>query len=155
MEHIIVAVGKLKKSYFREAAADYQSRLKRYTKLNVQEVVAKATIRSVPKIKETEGVLLLSKIRPNYKIIALDERGKGVTSVAFASLIKTSLNSSVPGFVYLIGGAHGFDDSVRQTANQIWKLSDFTLPHELARVLLLEQIYRAHTLIRGEPYHKL
>jgi len=104
--------------------------------------------------KKEEAELFLSKIRKDDFLIVLDERGKDYTSPGLAELLERESTMGRSSFVFAIGGAHGWHESVRQRANIVLSLSRLTFPYQMVRLILTEQIYRAMTLIKGIPYHK-
>lgn len=136
----IVAVGRLRVPALRDAAADYATRIGRFAKLDVREVD------DATPAQEARALLAQVKGTP---VVACDLRGTGCSSEEFARLIGQHGSPC-----FLLGGPEGLDDSVRAAAGRLLRLSDFTLPHELARVVLLEQIYRAWTILQGHPYHR-
>ena len=132
----IVAVGKIP-SYLKEAQVRYLHRLKNVEVLEVRK----------QKTKEEEGKKLLGKAK-GY-VVALDERGKGMSSREFASFVQNH-----PFVTFLIGGADGLSEEVRKKSNFLLSLSKMTLQHDVARIVLLEQLYRANQIIKGTPYHR-
>jgi 23S rRNA (pseudouridine1915-N3)-methyltransferase len=136
----LLAVGKLRSTALRAAADDYATRIGRFAKLQVLEVDDDT--------RQAEAKAILARLQGS-PVIACDLGGRGCGSEQFAALLG---RQGSPCFV--IGGPQGLDESVRQRADSLLRLSDFTLPHELARVVLLEQIYRALTLLHGHPYHR-
>ncbi len=135
----LFAVGKLKARFARIAADEYRSRIVHYVPFEVVEV--------------KEGTLV-QNLSENYFNVLLDQRGKMFTSEQFAQFINEKLVHYRKDIAFFIGGADGFSDIERKKADFLLSLSKMTLPHELARVFLLEQLYRAFTIIRGEKYHK-
>lgn len=107
----------------------------------------------VKALKAKEAVSLLESIKKDDFLVALDEKGKMFSSTELASWIQARANESIRQLVFLIGGAYGLDDSVLKRANFIWSLSPLTFPHQLVRLILSEQIYRACTIIKNEKYH--
>lgn len=105
------------------------------------------------KAKDEEGAAILSKLSPKDALVALDERGKSLSSVAFAQWVEKQRDQAKD-LAFCIGGDEGLSDEVRQKAALVLSLSAMTMPHRLARLVLLEQLYRAFTIVRGEPYHK-
>ena len=104
-------------------------------------------------LKKKESVEILKRIKPGDFVVLLDERGKKMSSEKFASFIQDKMNTSTRHLVFVIGGAFGFDDEVYQRANSKLSLSDMTFSHRMIRLLFTEQLYRAFTILRGEPYH--
>jgi 23S rRNA (pseudouridine1915-N3)-methyltransferase len=149
----LISVGRPGPSYWHEASADYLDRLRHW--LDVREVfVAHAKASSSPAARRAEESLrLLAAITPSDAVICLDERGTSRTSPQFAAWLHHVLEDGnrVPCFV--LGGAYGLDDTVRGKARHVLALGPMTLPRELARVVLLEQLYRAETIARNAPYH--
>ncbi|MCD6107760.1 MAG: 23S rRNA (pseudouridine(1915)-N(3))-methyltransferase RlmH [Caldisericaceae bacterium] len=135
----IIAVGKIKKEYIRKGILDYSKRLVHYIPFEVVE------------IKEEH---LSRFIDVDAFNVLLDEKGKALTSAAFALFIEKMMISSAKDIVFFVGGPEGFSDEFRKRADFFLSLSKMTLPHEMARMVLVEQIYRAFTIIRGEKYHK-
>lgn len=141
----IVTVGKPRLAYARDGVVEYLSRIRCFA--NVEEELIK------PSNSEKEGVQLLARSEGSYRLI-LDERGKVTSSREFAELLKSFELNPRKSFALLIGGADGLTPEVRASADFLWALSPMTLQHELALVVALEQIYRAHTIVAGLPYHR-
>lgn len=147
----IVRVGRGRTSWADAAVADYAKRLKRHGK--VEEILLKPVPfkGDVDAVRQAEAERILKACNDRDPLIAMDERGEGLTSHAFAdALQELNLEGTV---TFAIGGAYGLDASVRKRASRTWKLSDAVLNHEVARVVLFEQLYRAVTLLEGIPYH--
>jgi 23S rRNA (pseudouridine1915-N3)-methyltransferase len=151
-EIAIVAVGKLR-PYFREAADDYARRLKRYVTMREHEVREASRAPHAVAQRADEIKRLESRIMPGTSIIALTRSGAEWSSRDLAGQVERWLLTSRP-VALVIGGSNGLDPSLVARADQRWSLGPLTLPHELARVVVLEQLYRAFTILRGEPYHK-
>lgn len=149
----IAAVGRVKTKHFGDACHDYERRLRRYAKLDIVEV-KDVRGRAPEQAKSREGELLLDAVPKGSKVIVLDETGKLMTSRGLASKIEADAQTGAGSWTLLIGGADGHSDAVRERADLVWSLSPLTLPHELARVVVLEQLYRAMTIRRGEAYHR-
>lgn len=141
----IITVGKPVFSWAKEAMEMYQARLQRYTK--VETVV----IKDGPRKQVEEQLLAASK---KTLRIVLDERGKALRSVDLARWVEERQMRGIKVVSLLIGGADGHSEALRGTADEVWTLSNLTLQHEVAMVVLFEQLYRAHTILRGEPYHR-
>jgi len=147
-------LGKIKHSSLKDALAIYQERLKHY-------IAYKVTILKEPKVKsknreshkKAEADLILSKVRRQDYVILLDERGKQLSSVQLARWIEHKQNISISSIVLIIAGPYGAHQSLKDRADYTLSLSTMTLTHDMVRVVLLEQMYRAHTIIRGESYH--
>ncbi len=148
----IIAVGRAGAGPMRDAIAEYERRAAKYWPLDVAEVRAEpARSRSTDEVRRLEGARLLE--RATGVIVALDERGRSMSTEVFARWI-TDRRERAEDLTFLIGGAFGLDAVVRDRALLVLSLSPWTLPHEMARLILAEQLYRAGTIQRGEPYHK-
>jgi 23S rRNA (pseudouridine1915-N3)-methyltransferase len=148
----IVAVGKLR-PYYREAADDYARRLRRYVAIREYEVrEASRAPHTVAQLAD-EANRLTTKIARGTAIVALAREGTPWTSRDLAAQVDRWMVGSRP-VALVIGGSYGLDPSILAGAGARWSLGPLTLPHELARVIVLEQVYRAFTILRGEPYHK-
>ena len=154
----LICVGKLKEKYWRDACAEYMKRLGAYCKPEVIEVAeerlpAGASAADEKKVIETEGKSLLDKVSKGDYVIALDIKGKELSSEELARRVnEISFESS--SLAFLIGGSLGLSDKVKQRADAKMSFGRITLPHQLARVVALEQIYRAFKINAGETYHK-
>jgi 23S rRNA (pseudouridine1915-N3)-methyltransferase len=148
----IVAVGKLR-PYYRAAADDYARRLTRYVTLQEYEVREASRAPNVAAQLADEGKRLTAKIPPPAAVVALTREGSSWSSRELAAQLQRWLTTSRP-VALLIGGSNGLDASILDRADSRWSLGRLTLPHELARVVALEQLYRGFTILRGEPYHK-
>ena len=145
MNHRILAFGKPALGYAKEGIALYEKRLKPYAPTKIEY------LRDCPEPKRTARHLDASK---GTLRIVLDERGESPTSAQFAKRLEKWQLDAHREVTYLIGAADGHTEALRAEADMIWALSPLTLQHELALVVLLEQLYRAHTILRGEPYHR-
>ena len=159
MKISVLAVGKIKEKYFTAAIAEYSKRLGRYCKLEVIEVQDEKTPDKAPEaintqIREKEGERLLSNIREDSYVIALAIQGKELSSEQLADKISGLALNGKSHIVFVIGGSLGLSDAVLKRADYQLSFSPMTFPHQLMRVILLEQIYRAFKINAGEPYHK-
>ena len=159
MQIDILCVGKIKEKFFRDALEEYKKRLSRYCKLTEIEVPDEKTPDNASEteerqIKEKEGDRLLSKMSDTATVIALAIDGKSYTSEGFASTLEKLAVSGVSHIQFVIGGSLGLSDAVLRRADQRISFSAMTFPHQLMRVILSEQIYRAYRIQRNEPYHK-
>ncbi len=151
----ILAIGKMKFAPYRSAADEYMGRLRHYLTLREIEVKSAASPKLTElQVRETESRQLLANITPATHLFVLDERGKMFDSVQLSKIIERIIDNSQD-FAFAIGGAVGHHDCIRQRANTLLALSPMTFPHELARVMIYEQLYRAMTIIKNEPYHKV
>lgn len=151
----VLAVGADKSGLFEPAAAEYLKRLARYLPSEVVEVPPSKKGGADPlRAREEEGEALLSRVKPADTVVALDERGEELSSEELSRKVVQEAMVRGKDLVFLIGGAEGLSPAVRARANRVLSLSRMTMPHRLARVVLLEQLYRALAIARGEPYHK-
>jgi 23S rRNA (pseudouridine1915-N3)-methyltransferase len=155
----LLCVGKLKETFWKEAQEEYLKRLQNYTtKITVIEIPDEPTPENASsateaQIREREGERLLVKVPERAYIIALDSRGKQFDSIAFSEHLESMLLSHSE-FVFVIGGSLGLSEAVKERAHLLLSFGKFTLPHQLMRVVLLEQLFRAAKIGRGENYHK-
>lgn len=154
----IIAVGKLKEAYFQAAQAEYLKRLKPYLKLEIKEVSdlpcpENYSSAQEKQVLEREGEGISRQLAAGEYLIAFDRMGRQLSSVKFAELVKEKEANGVP-VTMVIGGSLGLADELLKKADLKLSFSEFTFPHQLFRVILLEQIYRASKINRGEPYHK-
>ena len=159
MKITIVCVGKIKEKYFTMAIDEYSKRLSRYCKLNIIEVPDEKTPDQASEaeelqIKKKEGERILSNIKDQAYVIALAIQGKMLDSVELAKKIESLGTYGDSQIVFVIGGSLGLSDEVLARANMKLSFSPMTFPHQLMRVVLLEQVYRAYRINCGEPYHK-
>lgn len=159
MKITILAVGKIKEAFYRDAVAEYKKRLGRYIKLEIIETAdektpEEASVQQKKKILELEGTRLLKQIRPDAYVVALAIEGQMYDSVEFSEKIRLSGVNGTGHMVFVIGGSLGLSDAVLKRADQKLSFSRMTFPHQLMRVILLEQIYRSYRIINHEPYHK-
>ncbi|MBW6513034.1 MAG: 23S rRNA (pseudouridine(1915)-N(3))-methyltransferase RlmH [Desulfuromonadaceae bacterium] len=151
----LTCVGKLAESFTRDGVAEYAQRVKRYFPLQIDEhKEEKGGKKADPRyIRECEGARLLAKIPPEATVVVLDENGRQQRSTELADWMEKQMSAGTGEIVWVIGGAYGLSDAVKARANLLLSLSAMTLPHQLVRLLLLEQLYRSLTIIRHEPYH--
>ncbi len=151
----ILSIGADRSGLFEPAIAEYVKRSRRYAPIELVELPPSRKGGSDPlRAREEEGQALLAKVRSGELVVALDERGELLDSVGFSrQLVQEAMNRGRD-LVFLIGGAEGHAEAVRARADRILSLSGMTLAHRLARLVLAEQVYRAFTIARGEPYHK-
>lgn len=141
----VIAVGKLKERFWKDAVAEYQKRLGGYTKLRITEIPDRGV--------EQEGEDIIRVAGSSYLILLAIE-GKQRTSVEISERLEDLLNHGTSDIAFCIGGSTGVTQQVRDRADETLSFGKITLPHNLARVVLLEQVYRAFKIMRGEPYHK-
>jgi 23S rRNA (pseudouridine1915-N3)-methyltransferase len=155
----VITVGKIKEKYLRDAIEEYSKRLSRYCKLNIIEVQDEKTPDNASEkeeqiIKEKEGEAILRNIRDNMYVVALELRGKMLSSEELATFMKELGVRGDSNVAFIIGGSLGLSEAVLNRANYKLCFSKMTFPHQLMRVILLEQVYRGYRIIGGEPYHK-
>ena len=151
---MVAVVGKPRDRHLAAAIAEYESRAARYWPLEIAEVrEASGRGVSATDARSREGERLLERVPQSARLVACDERGDRLTSPQFATLLGDARDHAQD-MTFVIGGAFGLPDAVRSQASRSIQLAPWTLPHELARLVLAEQLYRAGTIIRGEPYHK-
>ena len=146
-------VGSTKTDYVESAMELYAKRLQRFCKLNVHCTPNIKGIKKADDQREHEANQIIKYVDPSDIMVLLDEKGKSFTSVAFARLIEQNKNQGIQKMVFVICGAYGAHDKLKNRANNIMSLSEFTFSHQLARVVLSEQVYRAYTIINKHPYH--
>ena len=155
----IICVGKIKEKFYKDAVAEYQKRLSRYARLEIEECADEKTPENASpaeraRIMAREGERILAKIRDRDCVIALAIRGKALTSEQFSEMIGRHLLGGTGTLDFIIGGSLGLSEEVMKRADLSLSFSAFTFPHQLMRVILVEQIYRAFRILSGEPYHK-
>ena len=155
MKITLLTVGKTDRDWVRQGLEIYLSRLRHYINFSLVEIPELKNVSALSKqqIKLKEGSLILKSIRPNDELILLDEHGREFRSLDFAAFLKERLDYAFRDMVFVIGGAYGFSQEVYQRANSKISLSKMTFSHQMVRAIFAEQIYRAFTIIRGEPYH--
>jgi len=149
------SIGKNNESYIKEGVEDFTKRISKYypVEWSIIPLPKNAGMMSESDLKKKEGEIVLEWLDKDYYLVILDEKGKQFTSGALADFIMKRGNESVKNLVFLIGGAFGLDDVVLKRANYKWGLSLLTFPHQLVRLMLAEQVYRACTILRNEKYH--
>ena len=154
MRICLLTVGKTEAGWVREGLETYSSRLSRYVPFSVNEIpeLKNASSLSKAQVKEKEGELILSRVTAKDTVILLDEKGKEYSSSEFAKEVE-KLISGGKNIVFVIGGAFGFSDAVYARSDGKVSLSRMTFTHQMVRAIFVEQLYRAFTIIKGEPYH--
>lgn len=155
MKITLLTVGKTDRDWVRQGLDIYVSRLKHYIPFSMVEIPELKNVSALSKdqIKEKEGELILKNIRPTDDLILLDEHGKEYTSVELAKVIQEKISYTGKDMVFVIGGAYGFSPEVYSRANSKISLSRMTFSHQMVRAIFAEQLYRAFTIMKGEPYH--
>jgi 23S rRNA (pseudouridine1915-N3)-methyltransferase len=147
-------MGKTSFPFLREGIDLYAKRLGRYINFEIVEIPDKKKGgNDAASVIKKEGELLISRISPADFLVLLDERGKQLSSEEMAKFIESKINLPVKHLVFVVGGAFGFSENIYQRANGMLSLSKLTFSHQLVRLLFMEQLYRAFTILKGEPYH--
>jgi len=159
MNITILAVGKIKESFYKDAISEYRKRMSRYGKFDIIEVddeqtKEQASDAEIQLVKQKEAERILKCIKSDSYVITLEILGKKMDSVQFANRLNSIALNGNSHITFIIGGSLGLHESVSKRANEKLSFSDMTFPHQLMRVILSEQIYRAHRIIHHEPYHK-
>lgn len=155
MKITLLTVGKTDIGWVRDGMDVYISRLKHYIPFTVNEIPELKNVSSMSReqIRAKEGELILKHIRPSDELILLDGRGKEMSSVELARMMENRLSGYGRDIVFVIGGAYGFSCKVYDRSDSMLSLSRMTFSHQMVRVIFAEQLYRAFTIIKGEPYH--
>ena len=151
----LLTVGKTDVKWVREGLETYVSRLSHYVPFFLEEIpeLRNASALSREQIREKEGELILKRLKDTDEVILLDERGREFRSVEWAAFLGEKLSRSSRDLVFVIGGAYGFSEKVYERAASRLSLSKMTFSHQMVRTIFAEQLYRAFTIIKGEPYH--
>lgn len=159
MKITVLAVGKLKEKYWKQAIAEYQKRLGAYTKIEIIEVPDEKapenmSDKEIEQVKQKEGQRLLAKVKPQSTVITLEIKGNMLTSEGLAKNLQQRMVQGQSDFTFIIGGSNGLHQDVLDRSNYALSFSKMTFPHQMMRVILLEQVYRAFKIMSGEAYHK-
>jgi 23S rRNA (pseudouridine1915-N3)-methyltransferase len=155
MKITLIWVGKTVEPWLQKGIEDYTGRLKHYIPFEVKEIASVKNARNLDEIqlKMKEGELILSALQAGDHLVLLDENGKQPTSREFATAIDKHQHAMIKRLVFVIGGAYGFSDAVYAAAASKLSLSKMTFSHQMVRLIFTEQLYRAMTILKGEPYH--
>ena len=155
MKITLLTVGKTDRDWVRQGLDIYVSRLKHYIPFTLLEIPELKNVSALSKeqIKAKEGELILKNVRPTDDLILLDKHGKEYTSIQLAKILQDKISYECKDMVFVIGGAYGFSDAVYARANSKLSLSKMTFSHQMVRTIFAEQLYRAFTIMKGEPYH--
>ena len=155
MKITLLTVGKTDKDWVKQGIDIYASRMKHYFPFSIVEIpeLKNASSLSQDQIKTKEGELILKNVKPADEVILLDEHGREFSSVEFAKALQDKISYTGKDIVFVIGGAYGFAEAVRQRCNSKISLSRMTFSHQMVRAIFVEQLYRAFTIMKGEPYH--
>ena len=149
------SIGKLHEPYVKEGIETFTKRISHYYNIEWKLIppLKNAAGFSITDLKKAEADIILNLLLPSDIVILLDEKGKQLTSEQLADMIQLNANNSAKNIVFLIGGAYGVDEKIIKRANYVWSLSKLVFPHQLVRLILAEQVYRACTINRNEKYH--
>jgi 23S rRNA (pseudouridine1915-N3)-methyltransferase len=149
------SIGKANEPYIKTGVDEFTRRIARYFKVEwtIIPVPKNAATLSEMDLKRKEGEVILEWLKKDDYLVALEERGKQMSSEGLASFIQARANESTKHIIFLIGGAYGIDEAVLKRADYKWSLSQLVFPHQLVRLILAEQVYRACTILRNEKYH--
>ena len=155
MQIKLIAVGKTDSRAIQELIDEYVKRLGFYIKFEFEIIPDLKNTKSLSESsqKEKEGELILKKLQNADELILLDENGKQFSSIDFSDYLQKKMNSGLKQLVFVIGGPYGFSEEIYQRANGKISLSKMTFSHQMVRVFFIEQVYRAYTILRNEPYH--
>ena len=155
MNIILLCIGKTQTDYLQRGIAEYVQRLSNYTSFSIHECAAVKNAKSMSKeeLMRREAKVFLDFIQPNDRVFVLDERGTQPSSRAFSQLIQTELNAGRKRCVFVVGGPFGCSEELMQRADKRISLSSMTLTHDMVRLLFVEQLYRAFSILNGEKYH--
>ena len=155
MKITLLLIGKTADKYLEEGISKYEGRLKHYISFRIEIIPELKNTKSLSEKqqKEKEAELILKHLAPQDFLVLLDERGKQLSSIELSGFFQKSMLSSVPNVVFLVGGPYGVDESVSKRANTVLSLSKMTFSHQMIRLFIAEQVYRAFTILKNEPYH--
>lgn len=155
MKILLLVIGKTDEKYLIEGMNKYRNRLKHYIGFDYEEIpdIKNRKSLSEDQQKKIEGDLILLKVKAGDKLVLLDDKGKEFTSLAFSKYLQQQMNSGIKRLVFVVGGPYGFDSSVYAKAQGKLSLSKMTFSHQMIRLFMVEQVYRAMTILKNEPYH--
>ena len=151
----ILMIGKTDNSIMKTIVDDYSKRLSMYINFSFEVINDIKNAKNLTEIqqKEKEGELILAKLKPSDHLVLLDENGENFSSIGFSDFMQKKMNSGIKTLVLVIGGPYGFSESVYKKANGKIALSKMTFSHQMIRMIIVEQLYRAFTILNNEPYH--
>ena len=155
MKVTLLTIGKTEEAYLQTGISTYSKRLERYTTFTIKEIPALKNAKNLSEEqqKNKEGELLLEQISGGDVLFLLDEKGKEFDSIAFSKFFQQHMNNSVKHLIFAVGGPYGFSDQVYKRATGKISLSKMTFSHQMVRLFFVEQMYRAFTILKNEPYH--
>jgi 23S rRNA (pseudouridine1915-N3)-methyltransferase len=151
----LIQIGKTQESYLQEAIDTFSQRINKFIPFEIQSLqgIKNAAKLSEEQLKEKEAVLLMQQLKAGDYVVLLDERGKELGSQAFSSFLQQQMNSGVKNVFFIVGGAYGVSDKIKNIANYQLSLSKMTFTHQMIRLIFVEQLYRAYSIIHNLPYH--
>tara|TARA_E500000331_G_C17273023_1_gene720265 strand:- start:8739 stop:9212 length:474 start_codon:yes stop_codon:yes gene_type:complete len=155
MKIVLLTIGKTSERYLLDGILHYQNRLKHYIPFEIIEIpnIKKAQNLSKAELKRKEGLLITQHLQSSDYVILLDDKGKTSSSLEFAQKLESWLNSGKKRLLFVVGGAYGFSDEIYSKAPEKCSLSKMTFSHQMVRLFFAEQLYRAFTILKNEPYH--
>ena len=155
MKILLLVIGKTDENYLTEGIHKYCKRLRHYIGFDFEEIPDLKNRKSLSEShqKKQEGTLIISKLKAGDKLILLDDKGKDFSSVGFSKHLQQQMNSGIKRLVFVVGGPYGFDESLHAKAQAKLSLSKMTFSHQMIRLFFVEQVYRALTILKNEPYH--
>ena len=155
MKITLLVIGKTEADYLKKGIDVYLKRLEHYLPFSLEVIPALKNTKNLTEEqqKQKEGELILTQIKPGDYLVLLDENGKQFSSVKFAGYIEKMMIAGTRSMIFVIGGPYGFSEQVYQKANSKISLSEMTFSHQMVRLIFVEQVYRAMTILKGEPYH--
>jgi 23S rRNA (pseudouridine1915-N3)-methyltransferase len=155
MKICFLVIGKTTEDYLKEGIAIYEKRIKNYLPFEIKTLpeIKKTSGLSFDQQKTLEGKVLLSSVLPGDFVVLLDERGKEIGSTDFAAFLQKQMLQSIKSMIFVVGGPYGFSKEVYERANEKISLSKMTYSHQMVRLIFTEQLYRAMTILKNEPYH--
>lgn len=159
MKLTVITVGKLKEKYWVDAVKEYKKRISKYAKIELIEVADEkepnnASEKDIEMIKDKEGERILSKIKDSQHVVTLEIEGKEYTSESLAKQYQTWMNTGKSDVVFVIGGSNGIGREVKKRSNQEISFGSLTYPHQMMKVMILEQLFRVNKILRNEAYHR-
>lgn len=151
----LLAIGKTDSTHLQELITEYEQRLKHYIKFELDIIPDIKNVKNLSEVqqKEKEGEAILKRLQPTDVLVLLDEYGKQHTSIEFSNYLQKKMNAGIKRMVIVIGGPYGFSEEIYQKAQGKLSLSKMTFSHQMVRLFIVEQIYRAFTILKNEPYH--
>ena len=155
MKILLLVIGKTDENYLTEGIHKYCKRLRHYIGFDFEEIPDLKNRKSLSESqqKKQEGIIIISKLKAGDKLILLDDKGKDFSSLGFSEHLQQQMNSGIKRLVFVVGGPYGFDESVYAKAQAKLSLSKMTFSHQMIRLFFVEQVYRALTILKNEPYH--